>query len=75
MRAHDVSQGGMKVESNSDIPVGAQVLVTLPGLPSRDAVVRWKEGRAYGITFRRLIALSELVEWLRGQRELLRAAN
>jgi hypothetical protein len=75
MRAHDISQGGVKVESERDLEVGAQVLVTLPGLPSQDAVVRWKEGRAYGITFRRLIALSELVEWLREQRDLLRAAN
>jgi hypothetical protein len=75
MRAHDVSQGGVKVESDRDLEVGGDVLVTLPGLPSKDAVVRWKQGRAYGITFRRLIALSELVEWLRSQRELLRTAN
>ena len=75
MRAHDVSQGGVKVESDRELEVGADVLVTLPGLPSKDAVVRWKQGRAYGITFRRLIALAELVEWLRSQRELLRAAN
>jgi hypothetical protein len=75
MRAHDVSQGGVKVESDRDLEVGGDVLVTLPGLPSKDAVVRWKQDRAYGITFRRLIALAELVEWLRSQRELLRAAN
>lgn len=75
MRAHDISQGGIKVESDRELEVGGDVLVTLPGLPSKEAVVRWKEGRAYGITFRRLIALSELVEWLRDQRELLRAAN
>jgi hypothetical protein len=75
MRAHDISQGGIKVESDRELDVGADVLVTLPGLPSKDAVVRWKEGRAYGITFRRLITLAELVEWLRDQRELLRAAN
>lgn len=75
MRAHDVSQGGVKVESDRELEVGGDVLVTLPGLPSKDAVVRWKQGRAYGITFRRLIALAELVEWLRSQRELLRAAN
>lgn len=75
MRAHDVSQGGVKVESERELMVGGDVLVTLPGLPSKEAVVRWKEGRAYGITFRRLIALSELVEWLRGQRELLRSAK
>jgi hypothetical protein len=75
MRAHDVSQGGLKVESNRDLDVGAEVLVTLPGLPSREAVVRWRDGRTYGITFRRLIALAELVEWLRDQRELLRTMN
>jgi len=75
MRAHDVSQGGVKVESDRDLEIGGDVLVTLPGLPSKDAVVRWKQGRAYGITFRRLIALAELVEWLRSQRELLRTAN
>jgi hypothetical protein len=75
MRAHDVSQGGLKVESNRDLDVGAEVLVTLPGLPSREAIVRWRDGRTYGITFRRLIALAELVEWLRDQRELLRTMN
>lgn len=75
MRAHDVSQGGLKVESNRDLDVGAEVLVTLPGLPSREAIVRWRDGRTYGITFRRLIALADLVEWLREQRELLRTMN
>ena len=75
MRAHDVSQGGLKVESNKDLEVGAEVLVTLPGLPSKQAVVRWRQGKSYGITFQRLLALAELVEWLRDQRELLRATN
>jgi hypothetical protein len=75
MRAHDISQGGIKVESNRDLDVGAEVLVTLPGLPSKSAVVRWREGNAYGITFQRLLALQELVDWLREQRELLRSKN
>ena len=75
MRAHDVSQGGLKVESGRDLDVGTEVLVTLPGMPSREAIVRWRDGRTYGITFRRLIALAELVKWLRDQRELLRTMN
>jgi hypothetical protein len=75
MRAHDVSQGGLKVESNRDLEVGTEVLVTLPGLPSKEAVVRWRDGKIYGITFRKLLALQELVVWLREQRELLRAMN
>jgi hypothetical protein len=70
-----VSQGGLKVESSRDLDVGTEVLVTLPGLPSREAIVRWRDGRTYGITFRRLIALAELVKWLRDQRELLRTMN
>ena len=73
MRALDVSQGGLKVESKRDLAVGADVLVTLPGLPSKPAVVRWREGNTYGITFRKLLALQELVDWLREQRDLLRA--
>ena len=75
MRARDISQGGLKVESNRDLEVGADVLVTLPGLPSKQAVVRWRDGSAYGITFQRLLALPELVDWLRGQRDLLRGSN
>ena len=49
--------------------------MTLPGIPSKQAVVRWRQGKSYGITFQRLLALAELVEWLRDQRELLRATN
>ena len=75
MRAHDISQGGMKVESNRDVAIGSEVMVTLPGMPSKLGSVRWKQGRCYGITFNRLIALTELVQWLQGQRDLLKAAS
>jgi hypothetical protein len=75
MRAHDVSQGGLKVESDGDLQIGSDVMVTLPGLASQQGTVRWKDGRCYGITFRRLIALADLVQWLQSQRELLRAAS
>jgi hypothetical protein len=75
MRAHDISQGGLKVESNRDIAIGSEVMVTLPGMPSKIGTVRWKEGSCYGITFSRLVALTELVQWLQGQRDLLRAAG
>ena len=75
MRAHDISQGGLKVESDRDVDVGSEVMVTLPGLPSKQAVVRWRDGRSYGITFDRLLALPQLVDWLREQRDLLRTVN
>ena len=75
MRAHDISQGGLKVESDRDVDVGSEVMVTLPGLPSKQAFVRWRDGRSYGITFDRLLALPQLVDWLREQRDLLRTVN
>ena len=75
MRAHDVSQGGLKVESNRELAIGSEVIVTLPGLRSQQGTVRWREGRCYGITFHRLVALPDLVAWLNDQRELLRAAG
>jgi PilZ domain len=75
MRAHDVSQGGLKVESNRELAIGSDVIVTLPGLATQQGVVRWKDGRCYGITFNRLVALADLVQWLQAQRELLRAAS
>ena len=75
MRSHDISQGGLKVESTRDLAIGSDVLVTLPGLPSQQGVIRWKDGRCYGITFQHLLALSDLVEWLQQHRELLRAAS
>ena len=75
MRALDISQGGMKAESERDLKVGADVVVTLPGLAPVPGVVRWKDGGSYGITFNRLLALSDLVAWLQNQRELLRKAS
>ena len=75
MRARDVSQGGIKVESDRELNLGDEVVVTLPGLPPSRGVVRWKQAGAYGINFNRLLALSDLVSWLHGQRELLRKAG
>lgn len=75
MRAHDISQGGLKVESNRDLAIGSEVMVTLPGMQSKLGTVRWKDGRCFGITFNRLVALTELVQWLQGQRDLLKAAG
>ena len=72
MRACDISQGGIKVESDGALKVGADVVVTLPGLSPMQGVVRWKEAASYGITFNRLMALSTLVGWLQDQRQLLR---
>jgi hypothetical protein len=73
-RAVNISQGGLGVETSQGLPIGAQVTVTLPGLPPEQAVVRWNDGESRGITFNRVLALSQLVAWVGEQQERRRAA-
>jgi hypothetical protein len=74
-RTVNVSQGGLRVEANKELPVGANVVVTLPGLSPEQGVVRWADGETCGITFNRVLALSQLVSWLGERQERERAAN
>ena len=74
MRVHDVSQGGVKLESSLILDAGADLVVSLPGLDPQSAAVRWSEDGYLGVTFNRLLPLAELVDWLRATREQLRAA-
>lgn len=75
MRTCDVSQGGIKVAGDRPLTVGDDVVVTLPRLAARQGVVIWSDGGQHGVTFNRLLALAELVAWLREQREEMRAAG
>lgn len=73
-RACDISQGGIKVEIKADFPRNAEVVVTLPGLAPQPAMVRWTDNGCVGITFNRLLPLPTLIEWLRKQQGVSRAA-
>lgn len=72
-RAVNVSQGGIRVQALSDVVAGAQVTVTLPGLPPEPGMVCWVEGDCCGITFNRVLDLSRLVAWISDQQEKPRA--
>lgn len=74
-RVVNISQGGVRVEAPNGLPVGAQVTVTLPGLSPEQGVVRWNDGEACGITFNRVLALSQLVAWVGDQQERKRAVG
>lgn len=74
-RARDVSQGGVKVETRSEIAVGSEVVVTLTGLAPQAGVVRWHDLDCYGITFNHIVPLPALVGWLQQQRDKLRACG
>jgi hypothetical protein len=61
---HNVSQGGLSVETTSGLIVNGDVTVTIPGLPSQDAVVRWCDGNRYGLSFNTVLSLAGLTTWL-----------
>lgn len=73
--ARDISQGGVKLHTDRELQIGGDVVVSLPGLPPAQGVVRWRHDGCYGVTFNRLIALSELIAWLSDQRAGIRAAS
>ncbi len=74
MRVVDVSQGGLKLESAVVLPQGSDIVVTLPAFMPQPGVTRWCDDGFVGVTFNRLLSLSELVDWLRILRDEAQAA-
>ena len=64
-RTVNISQGGMCVEGDPRLNVDAKVILSLAGLGPIDARVKWKEGDRYGIGFNRVLAVNELMSFLR----------
>jgi len=65
-RAHilNISQGGIAAEIHNALTVGADVTVSLTGLPPQQGVVRWGAPDCYGIAFNNVIGLPVLIDWL-----------
>lgn len=61
---HNISQGGLSVETPNGLSVNADVTVSIPGLSPQDAVVRWAHGDRYGLSFNSVLPLAGLVAWL-----------
>lgn len=74
-KAVNISQGGIRVDSPSELPAGADVIVTLAGLPPVAGVVKWFSGGGCGIGFNRALALTSLVSWLQEQQEREQGRN
>jgi len=63
--ALDISQGGVKVAMEQNLPNDADVVVTLDGFRALPGIVRWSGGGHCGISFIQVIPIAELCEWLR----------
>jgi hypothetical protein len=74
LRVCDVSQGGVKLEGAVALDPSSDIAVTLPGLATQAAALRWTGDGYLGLTFNKLLALPELVEWLRSIRDESKAA-
>ena len=70
LRVCDISQGGVKLDGEVALDNPNDLTVTLPGLAPQRAALRWSGGGNTGLTFNRLLALPELVDWLRAMRGL-----
>lgn len=70
VRALDISQGGVCVETDRGLTLGADVVVRIEGLAPEAGVVRWRDGNCYGIAFNRLLSVPALANWLKDRNSL-----
>lgn len=62
----DISQGGIKVESDQPLEEGAEVVLMLDKFRPVHGIVRWFHDGVGGISFNHVIPFRELMSWLRG---------
>ncbi len=62
--ARDISQGGVRLECEGQVPGGADVVLTLEGFRPVHGVVRWSKEGECGISFNQVIPFTELMNWL-----------
>lgn len=68
VQARDLSQSGVKLETDQPPATGKEVVVTLDGLRPLHGVVRWTGGGQCGIAFNQLVPFGELIDWLKQNR-------
>ena len=62
----DISQGGVKIETDQPFEAGQEVVLTLDKFRPVQGVVRWYGNSLCGIAFNQVIPFRELMAWLRG---------
>jgi hypothetical protein len=67
VRVVNISQGGICVNSDADLPLDSNVVVSVTGLHAAAGVVKWKDGDYYGVGFNRVYPLHELMAFLKEQ--------
>src|SRR3954468_11161715 len=65
VHARDISQSGVKVETDHPPAADTEVVLALEGLRPLIGTVRWSNDTACGIAFNQLIPFGELIAWLK----------
>ena len=65
VHTRDVSQGGIKIDTDQPLDVGTEVVITLENFRPLAGTVRWQRGRGCGISFNDLLPFEELIAWLK----------
>jgi hypothetical protein len=65
VHARDISQSGIKVETDHPPAADTEIMVALDGLRPLPGIVRWSSETACGIAFNQLIPFGELIAWLK----------
>jgi hypothetical protein len=65
VNTRDISQGGVKIETDQPIEVGLEIVLTMEKFRPVAGVVRWCQNGLAGIAFNNLIPFHELMQWLR----------
>lgn len=60
----DISLGGARIALSGTVQLGDQVVLGIPGLDPRRAVVRWVKAGYAGLSFCEMIAFDDLSRWL-----------
>jgi hypothetical protein len=61
----DISQGGVKLETDQPFEVGEDVVLSLDRFRPLQGVVRWTHGGLCGVSFNQIVPFHELMRWLR----------
>lgn len=72
VNTRDISQGGVKVETDQKLEAGRQVVLTMERFRPLPGLLRWYEDGIAGIAFNELIPFHELMGWLRPDAEGVR---
>jgi len=65
VHARDISQSGVKVETDHPPAPDTEVVLALEGLRPLTGIVRWSNETTCGIAFNQLIPFGELIAWLK----------